>query len=61
MSHWSNLVSQAECEAVANLNPTQAETDNAMEEDSIANGRKNVEIRADHIAKIAAEFLMDYS
>jgi hypothetical protein len=32
-----------------------------MDDDNSNSGRKNVEIRADHIAKIACELLMDYS
>jgi len=53
---------EAECEAVAHINPTQADNnDDTMEDDDSANEKKTVEIRADHIAKIAAELMMDYS
>ena len=53
---------QAECEAVAHVNPTQADNnDGTMEDDDEENGKKSVEIRADHIAKIAAELMLDYS
>jgi hypothetical protein len=32
-----------------------------MDDDSAKSDRKHIEIRADHITKIAAELLMDYS
>jgi hypothetical protein len=54
-------VEQAECEAVANNIPLTQANDHMTEDDDSTNNKKSVEIRGDHIAKIAAELLMDYS
>jgi hypothetical protein len=54
-------VKQAECEAVANNIPLTQANDRMTEDDDSTNNKKSVEIRGDHIAKIAAELLMDYS
>ena len=49
---------QAECEAEAEVEPI----DNHMtDDDEGAQGKKPIEIRADHVAKIAAELLLDLS
>lgn len=70
VSHFFNThtaqFSKAECEAVANNIPTtQPEP---IHDDDASVGRNNnsqnkntIEIRGDHIVKIAAELLMDYS
>lgn len=47
---------------MTHVNPTQADNNDAtMEDDDEGNEKKSVEIRADHIAKIAAELMLDYS
>ncbi|KAL3775484.1 hypothetical protein HJC23_013535 [Cyclotella cryptica] len=56
---------EAECEAVANnVLSTQNEAihdGDSVGESNKSQNKRNIEIRGDHIAKIAAEFLMDYS
>jgi hypothetical protein len=46
---------------MTNVMQTQADSNDDMMDDDTDDGRKKVEIRAEHIAKIAAEWLMDYS
>lgn len=53
---------EAECEAEAEINPKNRDdaSDSSMMGESTQR-KKSVEIRADHIAKIAAELLLDLS
>ncbi|KAL3770060.1 hypothetical protein ACHAWU_005887 [Discostella pseudostelligera] len=54
---------EAECEAEAQINDDEEEGggDNNQNQESESNRSSIVEIRADHIAKIAAELLLDLS
>lgn len=62
--HWNTSpIRQAECEAEAEVNGDEEESggDNNRNQESESNRSSIVEIRADHIAKIAAELLLDLS